>query len=182
MTTLDRAGSQPAANTNPPGALSRPGTPLKPVAGDEVRPPHQAFSLCLTGDGWTLDKPAAPAIVGTQSAQFIALNVRPSGLLRQALTDASALKAGAFFVYPPETDTMTTPQTKAAKVPKVPKDIMLGLRMNSALRDNFNAAVAANGLDAPDVLRSFMRCYVANPKRFCIGMFEDRSASLESTT
>lgn len=65
---------------------------------------------------------------------------------------------------------MTTPQTKA---PKVPKDIMLGLRMNSALRDNFNAAVAANGLDAPDVLRSFMRSYAANPKRFSIGMVED---------
>lgn len=76
---------------------------------------------------------------------------------------------------------MTTPQTKSAKVPKVRKDILLGLRLNSALRDNFNAAVAANGLDAPDVLRSFMRSYVANPKRFRIGMFEDKSESLEST-
>ncbi|HDR9127192.1 TPA: hypothetical protein QDB31_004246 [Burkholderia vietnamiensis] len=74
---------------------------------------------------------------------------------------------------------MTTPQTKA---PKVPKDIMLGLRMNSALRDNFNAAVAANGLDAPDVLRSFMRAYAANPKRFSIGMVEDMREAMGSAT
>ncbi|MCA7885516.1 hypothetical protein LGM58_20240 [Burkholderia contaminans] len=74
---------------------------------------------------------------------------------------------------------MTTPQTKA---PKVPKDIMLGLRMNSALRDNFNAAVAANGLDAPDVLRSFMRSYAANPKRFSIGMVEDMREAMGSAT